>query len=48
MALPHDSFVRLEYAALTHPPERTVNPSKSWNVGFDIFDENWPFDGVAQ
>ncbi|EKM49621.1 uncharacterized protein PHACADRAFT_154100 [Phanerochaete carnosa HHB-10118-sp] len=41
-ALPDDLFDKLEAAATVHPPQRTFNPSKSWGLGFDIFDEDWP------
>ncbi|KAJ3525138.1 hypothetical protein NM688_g8450 [Phlebia brevispora] len=41
--LPDDLFEKLENASVSHPPQRTLNPSKSWNLGFDVFDEKWPF-----
>ena len=42
-ALPDDLFDKLESAAVAHPPQRVVNPSKGWGLDFDVFDENWPF-----
>lgn len=43
--LPDELFVKLEKAATSHPPQRMVNPSKSYGLKFDIFDdypyENW-------
>ena len=41
--LPADLFDTLEKAATAHPPQRVVNPSRSWGLGFDVFDEDWPF-----
>ena len=41
-ALPEDLFDKLEAAAAAHPPQRVVNPSKGWKLGFDVFDEDWP------
>ncbi|KAH8104946.1 Aldo/keto reductase [Phellopilus nigrolimitatus] len=38
-ALPEDLFAELEAAAAAHPPQRAVNPSKSWGLDFDIFDD---------
>ena len=43
VALPKDAFEKLEAAAAAHPPQRVVNPSKNWGLGFDVFDEEWPF-----
>lgn len=40
--LPEDMFNRLEEAATSHPPQRVVNPSQGWKLGFDVFDEDWP------
>lgn len=37
--LPDHLFEKLEAAAASHPAERTVNPSKSWGLPFDIFDD---------
>jgi hypothetical protein len=37
--LPEDLFDQLEEAANAHPPQRVVNPSKSWGLDFDIFDD---------
>jgi len=36
--LPQEDFNRLENAAASHPPKRTMNPSKGWNLPFDVFD----------
>ncbi|QRV84909.1 aldo/keto reductase family protein [Ceratobasidium sp. AG-Ba] len=36
--LPNDQFEKLEKAASSHPPQRVVDPSKSWGV--DIFEDN--------
>ena len=41
--LPQDAFDKLEAAAAAHPPKRVVNPSERWGLGFDLFDDNWPF-----
>jgi len=41
-ALPENLFDKLEAAAAAHPPQRVVNPSKGWGLGFDVFDEDWP------
>ncbi|KZT11775.1 Aldo/keto reductase [Laetiporus sulphureus 93-53] len=38
-ALPDDLFEQLEKAAISHPPHRVVNPSKSWGIGFDVFED---------
>ncbi|CCM00991.1 uncharacterized protein FIBRA_03039 [Fibroporia radiculosa] len=38
-ALPEDLFEQLETAATSHPPLRVVNPSKSWGLGYDVFDD---------
>ncbi|KAI5123091.1 hypothetical protein M0805_001447 [Coniferiporia weirii] len=38
-ALPEDLFTELEAAAAAHKPQRVVNPSKSWGLDFDIFDD---------
>lgn len=35
--IPDDLFEKLEKAAAAHPPQRVVDPSKTWGV--DIFDE---------
>ncbi|THH03296.1 hypothetical protein EW145_g6370 [Phellinidium pouzarii] len=37
-ALPQDLFEKLEAAAAAHPPQRVVNPSKSWGLNFDVFE----------
>lgn len=37
--LPEDAFEKLEKAARSHEPHRVVNPSKSWGLDFDIFDD---------
>jgi hypothetical protein len=37
-ALPHDLFDKLEKAAASHAPERVINPSVSWKLGYDIFE----------
>jgi len=37
--LPDRLFEKLENAASAHKPERVVNPSKSWGLDFDIFDD---------
>lgn len=42
--LPQDLFDKLEKAAASHPPKRTVNPSKALGLGYDLFDEGWPFE----
>lgn len=36
--LPREDFERLEKAASSHQPKRVVNPSKGWNLPFDVFD----------
>ena len=36
--LPQEDVNKLENAAASHPPERAVNPSKYWNLPFDVFD----------
>ncbi|KAI0088546.1 NADP-dependent oxidoreductase domain-containing protein [Irpex rosettiformis] len=41
--LPQDLFEKLEKAAEGHEPKRTVNPSKGVGLGYDVFDEGWPF-----
>jgi hypothetical protein len=38
-ALPLDVFMELEAAAAAHEPRRAVNPSKSWGLKFDVFDD---------
>ncbi|KAI0917638.1 hypothetical protein AcW1_007203 [Taiwanofungus camphoratus] len=38
-ALPDDLFAQLEDAAAAHPPQRVVNPSQGWGLGFDVFDD---------
>ncbi|KAL0960495.1 hypothetical protein HGRIS_005533 [Hohenbuehelia grisea] len=38
-ALPQDAFDKLEKAATSHAPQRVVNPSKSWGLDFDVFDD---------
>ncbi|KII94701.1 hypothetical protein PLICRDRAFT_33514 [Plicaturopsis crispa FD-325 SS-3] len=38
-ALPADAVAKLEEAAAAHPPERQVNPSESWGIGFDVFSD---------
>jgi len=37
--LPAALFDKLEKAATSHPPQRITNPSKSWGLDFDIFDD---------
>ncbi|EGN97870.1 hypothetical protein SERLA73DRAFT_55975 [Serpula lacrymans var. lacrymans S7.3] len=37
--LPQDAFDTIERLAAAHPPKRVVNPSKSWGLNFDIFDD---------
>jgi hypothetical protein len=37
-ALPQDLFDKLEQAATSHPPQRVVNPSKGWGLGYDVFE----------
>jgi diketogulonate reductase-like aldo/keto reductase len=37
--LPDADFRVLEDAACAHPPKRVANPSKSWGLDFDIFDD---------
>lgn len=39
-ALPEDLFNKLEVAAAAHPSVRVGNPSKTWGVGFDIFEDD--------
>ena len=41
--LPQDLFDKLEKAAAAHPPKRSVNPSVGVGLGYDVFDEGWPF-----
>ncbi|KAJ3476940.1 hypothetical protein NLI96_g10808 [Meripilus lineatus] len=43
VGLPQPLFDMLEKAATSHPPKRVVNPSEYWKLGFDVFDEEWPF-----
>ncbi|KIP02979.1 hypothetical protein PHLGIDRAFT_78304 [Phlebiopsis gigantea 11061_1 CR5-6] len=43
VALPQDAFEKLEAAAAAHPPKRVVNPSQGWGLGFDLFEDEWPF-----
>lgn len=38
--LPEESFNKLEEAATSHPPQRISNPSKSWGLDFDVFDDD--------
>jgi len=38
-ALPDDLFEKLEQAAVSHPPQRIMNPSKGWGLPFDVFDD---------
>ena len=38
--LPVELFNKLETAAQAHPPRRVVNPSKRYNLGYDIFDDD--------
>ncbi|OSC98051.1 hypothetical protein PYCCODRAFT_1376010 [Trametes coccinea BRFM310] len=38
--LPDELFNKLEKAATSHPPQRVLNPSKSWNLPFDVFDDD--------
>ncbi|CDO72238.1 hypothetical protein BN946_scf184970.g90 [Trametes cinnabarina] len=38
--LPDDLFDKLEKAATSHPPQRVLNPSKNWNLPFDVFDDD--------
>ncbi|OBZ71616.1 putative oxidoreductase C26F1.07 [Grifola frondosa] len=40
--LPAELFDKLENAATAHPPQRVVNPSKTWGLDFDIFDDDGP------
>ena len=37
--LPDDLFDELERAAVAHAPQRVVNPSAGWGLGYDIFDD---------
>ncbi|CCL99530.1 uncharacterized protein FIBRA_01548 [Fibroporia radiculosa] len=37
--LPDNLFRILEKKATAHPPQRVVNPSKAYNLSFDIFDD---------
>ncbi|KAI0725354.1 NADP-dependent oxidoreductase domain-containing protein [Fomitopsis betulina] len=37
--LPDELFEKLENAAASHPPQRVVNPSKGWRLGYDVFDD---------
>ncbi|KAH9948259.1 NADP-dependent oxidoreductase domain-containing protein [Amylocystis lapponica] len=39
VALPDDLFDQLEEAATSHPPQRTLNPSKGWGLDFDVFND---------
>jgi hypothetical protein len=39
VSLPQDLFDKLEKAAISHKPHRIGNPSKSWGLDFDIFDD---------
>ncbi|KAI0727164.1 NADP-dependent oxidoreductase domain-containing protein [Fomitopsis betulina] len=41
--LPDGLFVKLEKAATSHPPQRMVNPSKTYRLGFDLFDD-YPYE----
>lgn len=41
--LPQSLFDELEKAVTSHPPQRVVNPSKGWGLGFDVFDD-YPYD----
>ncbi|KAJ8583337.1 hypothetical protein M405DRAFT_875950 [Rhizopogon salebrosus TDB-379] len=36
--LPEADFEKLETAAISHPPQRVVNPSNGWGLPFDVFD----------
>lgn len=36
--IPQEDFERLERAAVSHPPQRVVNPSSGWKLPFDVFD----------
>ena len=38
--LPDELFNKLEKAAQSHEPRRVVNPSKRWNLDYDIFDDD--------
>ncbi|KAI0738889.1 NADP-dependent oxidoreductase domain-containing protein [Daedaleopsis nitida] len=38
--LPDGLFDKLEKAAASHPPQRVVNPSKRYNLPYDIFDDD--------
>ncbi|KAI0747587.1 NADP-dependent oxidoreductase domain-containing protein [Fomes fomentarius] len=38
--LPETLFGKLEKAATSHPPRRVVNPSKRYNLPYDIFDDD--------
>lgn len=46
-SLPQDLFDKLEQAATSHKPQRVVNPSKSWGLDFDIFDD-WEDEGDSR
>ncbi|KZT60035.1 hypothetical protein CALCODRAFT_493030 [Calocera cornea HHB12733] len=39
ITLPKAAFDAIEKAATSHPPERVINPSKAWKLGFDLFDD---------
>ena len=36
--LPQELFDKLEHAAASHPPQRVVNPSENWGLGYDVFE----------
>ncbi|TBU21995.1 NADP-dependent oxidoreductase domain-containing protein [Dichomitus squalens] len=38
--LPDELFNKLEKASQAHEPRRVVNPSKRYNLGYDIFDDD--------
>ncbi|KZO94652.1 Aldo/keto reductase [Calocera viscosa TUFC12733] len=39
ITLPQAAFDAIEEAATSHTPERVINPSKAWKLGFDLFDD---------
>ena len=38
--LPEDLVEKLEKAAAAHPPRRVVNPSKRYNLPYDLYDDD--------
>ncbi|KAI0671193.1 NADP-dependent oxidoreductase domain-containing protein [Trametes maxima] len=38
--LPDDLFTKLEAAAVSHAPQRTLNPTQGWGLPFDVFDSD--------